>query len=119
LLDHIRENAKSKNIFIDTINCTEDHIHVLVSLGIDQTISKIVRLIKSESSYWINKHKLSNHKFEWQDDYFAVSVSESGIDTVRKYIAHQEEHHKKKSFGDEYREFLIKYNFEFSRSDFD
>lgn len=74
--DHITDNATSKNIFIDIVNGYHDHCHTLISLGIDQTISKVMQLIKGESSYWINKNELCKEKFEWQDEYFAVSVSE-------------------------------------------
>lgn len=77
--DHITDNATSKNIFIDIVNGYHDHCHTLISLGIDQTISKVMQLIKGESSYWINKNELCKEKFEWQDEYFAVSVSESMI----------------------------------------
>ena len=112
LLDHIRENAKEKGIHIDTINCVQDHIHVIISLGRDQTISKITQLIKGESSNWMNKQKISKIKFEWQDEYIGVSVSHSMIDKVRKYINNQEEHHRTKSFMEEYNEFITKYEFE-------
>jgi REP element-mobilizing transposase RayT len=111
LLNHIRENGKTKNIFIDFINCVEDHIHILISLGNDQNISRIVQLLKGESSNWINKNKLVKGHFEWQDEYIAVSISESIIDKVRDYIKNQEEHHRKKSFAEEYEEFLEKYDF--------
>jgi putative transposase len=109
---HIRENAKEKNIFIDFINGYYDHCHCLVSLGVDQTIQKVMQLIKGESSFWINKEKLTKQKFEWQDEYFAVSVSESMIDKVREYIRNQEEHHRHKTFQEEYDEFISKYGFE-------
>ncbi len=111
LLQHIKGNARLKNIFIDTLNCVQDHIHLLISLGREQTISKIVMLIKGESSNWVNKNKLTKGKFEWQDEYIAVSVSESQVDRVRKYIKNQEEHHRFKSFQEEYSLFLKKYNF--------
>jgi REP element-mobilizing transposase RayT len=111
LLQHIKENAKLKNIFIDTLNCVQDHIHLLISLGREQTISKIVMLIKGESSNWVNKNKLTKCKFEWQDEYIAVSVSESQVDRVREYIKNQEEHHQLKSFKEEYSLFLKKYHF--------
>ena len=110
--NHIRENAKEKSIFIDFINGHSDHCHCLVSLGIDQTIQKVMQLIKGESSFWINKNVLINEKFEWQDEYFAVSVSESMLDKVREYIKNQEEHHCKKTFQEEYDEFISKYGFE-------
>lgn len=111
LLNHIKENAKQKGIHIDTINCVQDHIHLIISLGRDQTISKITQLIKGESSNWINKNKISKLKFEWQDEYIGVSVSHSMIDKVRKYINNQEEHHRIKSFMEEYNEFIKKYVF--------
>jgi REP element-mobilizing transposase RayT len=110
--NHIRENAKSKGIFIDFINGYADHCHCLISLGIDQSIQKIIQLIKGESSYWINKNKLTKEKFEWQDEYFAVSVSESMLEKVREYIKKQEEHHRKKTFQEEYEEFILKFGFE-------
>jgi hypothetical protein len=69
-------------------------------------------LIKGESSFWINKGKISKNKFEWQDEYIAISVSCSAIDKVRTYILNQEEHHKKKTFAEEYQEFLTAHHFE-------
>ena len=116
IFSHIRENALTKNIQIDFINGHVDHVHILISLNADQTIANTIQLIKGESSYWINKNKLTPQKFEWQDDYFAVSVSESGIDKVRDYIKNQEEHHKKKTFQQEYDEFMERYGFELMRS---
>ncbi|MEO5911812.1 MAG: IS200/IS605 family transposase [Pelobium sp.] len=114
---HIRDNAKEKEIFIDFINGYEDHCHCLISLGVDQTIQKTMQLIKGESSFWINKQGILNdiykyEKFEWQDEYFASSVSYSMIEKVRNYIKNQEDHHKKKSFEKEYEEFIEKYDFE-------
>ena len=99
---HIKENGKSKEIFIDTINGHQEHCHCLISMGIDQTMSKVMQLIKGESSFWINKNNLCGQKFEWQDEYFAISVSESIVDKVRDYIKNQEEHHSKQSYKEEY-----------------
>jgi len=109
---HIRENAKEKGIYIDFINGHNNHCHCLVSLCVDQTMQKIMQLIKGESSFWINKHNLTKQKFEWQDEYFAISVSESVLDKVRNYIKNQEEHHKQKTFQQEYDDFINKYNFQ-------
>ena len=109
---HIKNNAKQKGIFIDFVNGYSDHCHCLVSLGIDQTIQKVMQLIKGESSFWINKEKLTKQKFEWQDEYFAVSVSESILEKTRNYIKNQEEHHKTKTFQQEYNEFISKYGFQ-------
>lgn len=109
---HIKENATEKGIFLDMVNGYSDHCHCLVSLGSNQTIEKVVQLLKGESSHWINKNGLTKEKFNWQDDYFAVSVSESGIEKVGNYIKNQEKHHQKKTFEDEYQEFLLKYQFQ-------
>ena len=109
--NHIRENAIKKGIYIDFINGYSDHCHCLISLGVDQNIQKVIQLIKGESSFWINKNELTKEKFQWQEEYFAVSVSESILDKVREYIKNQEEHHKKKSFQEEYDEFILKYGF--------
>ena len=108
---HIRENAVIKNIHVDFVNGHVDHVHCLISLHPEQTISKVVQLIKGESSCWINKNYLCKEHFEWQDEYFAVSVSESGVNKVREYIKNQEEHHSKKNFQEEYDEFMQKYGF--------
>ncbi len=109
---HIKENAKEKGIFIDFINGYQEHCHCLISLGSNQTIEKTMQFIKGESSFWINKNSLTKGKFGWQDEYFAVSVSESVIDRVREYIKNQEEHHSHKSYNEEYDEFISRYGFE-------
>ncbi|HED06545.1 MAG TPA: IS200/IS605 family transposase [Ignavibacteria bacterium] len=113
LINHIKENAKVKNIFMDEINGHKNHIHCLISLGVDQSISKVSQLIKGESSFWMNRNKITKTKFEWADEYFAVSISESQVDAVRKYIRNQEEHHKKESYTEEYDEFMKKYGFKY------
>lgn len=117
--ERIKENAKEKEIFIDTVNGYQEHCHCLISLGQDQTMSKIMQLIKGESSFWINKHSLSKQKFEWQDEYFAVSVSESMVGKVRVYIKNQEQHHKKKAFQEEYDQLIEKYGFQKFKDNFD
>jgi len=110
--EHIRQNAKIKQIFIDSINGVEDHIHVLLGLNAELSISKTLQLIKGEASFWINKQKLVTPSFEWADEYYAVSVSESQLQKVRDYIANQEEHHRKKTFQEECDEFLKHYSFQ-------
>ena len=105
---HIKENAIKKGIYVDFVNGYSDHCHCLVSLGADQTMQKVMQLIKGESSFWINKEQLTQEKFQWQSEYFAVSVSESSINRVRNYIKNQERHHSKKTFQEEYDEFILK-----------
>ena len=112
LFVHIKENAKQKEIYIDLINGYVDHVHCLLALNADMSISKAIGLIKGESSFWANKQRIFDQKFEWADEYFAASVSDSAVEKVRAYILNQEEHHKKKTFSDEYSEFLKANGFE-------
>lgn len=114
---HIRENAKLKEIFIDMINGYQEHCHCLISLGPEQTMSKVMQLIKGESSFWINKYNLCKQKFEWQDQYYAASVSESVVNRVRDYIKNQEEHHKKTTFQEEYDQLMEKLGFKKFKDD--
>ncbi len=110
---HISENAKEKGIWLDAVNGYQDHIHCLISLGKEQSISKITQLIKGESSFWMNKQRLTTQKFMWQDDFWAVGVSESHVEAVKKYIENQEGHHRKRSFNEEVEEFMQKYGWRF------
>ena len=112
VFQHIKENAKEKEIWLDCVNGYQDHAHCLISLGKDQTISKVAQLIKGESSFWINKHNLTSDKFIWQDDYWAVGVSEKHLDSVRQYIHNQELHHSKQNFTEEIQGFMDKYGWE-------
>ncbi|RYZ25048.1 MAG: IS200/IS605 family transposase [Chitinophagaceae bacterium] len=115
LFSHIADNARKKEIYIDRINGHVEHVHCLVSLGSDQTVEKVAQLLKGESSYWFNNRSgLGQTKLQWQDDYFAVSISQSGVENVRAYIDGQEEHHRKKTFAQEYEEFVSKYGFHVS-----
>ncbi len=111
IFNHILQNAKEKGILIDVVNGHLDHVHCLFRLKNDQTIQKIMQLIKGESAFWINRNMNLNQKLKWQDEYFAVSVSESQVEKVRNYIKNQEEHHRKKSFDEEYDQFIRKYGF--------
>jgi len=112
IFQHMRDNAKKKDIFLDFINGYREHVHGLVSLGTEQTISNIVKLMKGESSHWINQNNLIDLKFEWQHEYFAVSVCESLIDKTRDYIRNQEAHHSRKGFDEEFELMLKKYGFQ-------
>lgn len=111
VIDHIRENAKVKQIYIDRIDGGTDHLHCLMRLNANMSMSKAMQLIKGESAYWINKEKIFRSKFEWADEYFAVSVSKSQVAKVRAYIDNQETHHSKKTFQQEYDEFISSWNF--------
>jgi putative transposase len=112
LFDHIFKNALSKDILMEIVDGHSNHVHCLFRLKNDQSISKVMQLIKGESSFWLNQQKFNIEKFQWQEEYFAVSVSESKVNTTRAYIANQESHHRKKSFTQEYQQFIDKYNFQ-------
>ena len=111
ILTHIRENAKNKGIYIDFMNGHLDHIHCIISLSPDMSLMNVIQLIKGEASFWINKHSMVQGKFEWADEYFGVSISESQLNKVREYIKNQDEHHKNKTWEQEYNEFIKKYRF--------
>ncbi len=115
LFKHMKENAKKKEIFLDTVNGSDDHVHCLISLSKDLTISKTVQLIKGESSHWFNANTNAKEKLSWQDDYWAVSVSESHITKVREYIKNQEEHHKRETFSEEVEEFMKKFGWKYTK----
>ncbi len=108
---HFRTYLKSKEIYLLEINVQENHCHALISLGSNQNIAEIMRLLKGESSYWLNKTKKLPFKFSWQDDYYAVSVSESHSKAVPNYIRNQDVHHRILSWEEELNQFLKKYGF--------
>lgn len=110
---HIKINAGEKGIWLDCVSGFSDHAHCLISLGKEQSISQVAQLIKGESSFWINKNKLTSNQFIWQDDYWAAGVSERHIDAVRRYIHNQEVHHSKQLFSEEINGFMEKYGWNF------
>ena len=111
VISHILTTSRAKNIYIDHINGYDEHLHTLISLGGKQNVSDIMHQIKGESSYWINKSKLTRLKFEWQDDFWAVSIGISQVDNLREYIKAQESHHKIVSWEDELKKLESEYDF--------
>ena len=95
------------------VNGMEDHIHVLVGLKPAMRIADLVRDIKNNSSNFINEKGFLKQKFSWQDGYGAFSYSQSNFGSVIDYIKNQKEHHKKKTFKEEYIGFLKKFNIPF------
>jgi putative transposase len=88
------------------INSMPDHLHVFIGFHPNQSLSSIVQNVKTESSKWVNSNKFLPGKFHWQEGFGAFTYSKSQLDNVANYIINQEEHHRKKTFRDEYREFL-------------
>jgi putative transposase len=109
--EHIKEYSKSKGIHLINVNGYVEHLHCLISVEAEQNIATIMNLIKGESSLWGGKNLVLSEKFGWQDEYFAVSVSESHLVAVNNYINRQEQHHNKKTFQEEYDEFMRNYKF--------
>jgi len=97
-----------------TIYVMPDHAHILVGLNANITISDLVRDIKAGSSKFINDNNWIKGKFNWQEGFGAFSYSKSQLNNVIKYINNQEEHHSKKTFKEEYIEFLEKFEIEYN-----
>ncbi|NRT13048.1 IS200/IS605 family transposase [Flavobacterium sp. 14A] len=95
------------------INGMPDHIHILIGLKPDKSLSDLVRAMKANSSRFINEKRWINGKFEWQTGFGAFSYSHSQLTNVINYIQKQEEHHKKKTFKEEYLDFLKAFNIDF------
>ena len=90
-----------------------DHTHILVGMKPDISISDFTRDIKAISSKFINDNRFVKGKFNWQVGFGAFSYSKSQIDSVVKYILNQEQHHKRKSFKEEYLGLLVKFGIEY------
>ncbi len=95
------------------IYCNPDHTHVLVGLHPTQSLSSLANEMKSNSSRWLNESKRLNFNFKWQDGYGAFSYHKSLLDTIVKYVRNQKEHHKNKSFREEYLELLKEFDIDF------
>jgi REP element-mobilizing transposase RayT len=96
-----------------SINSMPDHLHMFFGMRPSQSISDLMQFVKGESSEWINTEGLTNNTFRWQGGYAAFSYSRSHISRVCNYIERQQEHHKKKTFLEEYHEMLRSEDIEF------
>ncbi|MDX1592208.1 MAG: IS200/IS605 family transposase [Balneolaceae bacterium] len=84
------------------INGMPDHVHILFGMRPVQALSDLMKQIKQDSSKWINQNNLANGRFSWQEGYGAFSYSRSQLPRIIKYIQNQQEHHRVRSFRDEY-----------------
>ncbi len=109
---HIRSNASKNGIYIDFINGYYDHVHCLLSLNAKQSIAEVMKNIKGESSFWINKNQLLDERFSWQNDYYAASISKKEIDRTRDYIKTQEKHHQEQLLDKELKIMVEEYGLE-------
>lgn len=113
LFNYISAIAIEKRCPVLRINGVADHIHILCRLGKICTVPELLESIKKSSSKWIKTKGKQYKNFYWQDGYAAFSVNPYQLDTVKQYVDNQKEHHKKVSFQDELRAFLIKYKVDF------
>lgn len=113
LYEYIIAIIQNYNHKVLAINGTNDHIHILIGLRPDQSISELAQKVKASSSKWINEHKLTSTKFSWQQGFGAFSYTKSDLDKVIRYIKNQKEHHKKESTREEFKKVLEKLEIEF------
>lgn len=113
LYKYISGIVKNKEQKMLAINGMPDHIHFLIGMKPSCCLSDLIREIKKSSNDFIREKKFCKHKFQWQEGYGAFSYSNSSINSVIEYIQNQKDHHKKKTFRDEYIDFLTKFEIEF------
>ena len=114
---HLVDYARENDIHCDTLNVQMEHVHGLISLQSTQKTDDVVKLLKGESSHWINEQNLLRGKFSWQRGYAALSVSPSHVERLKLYINNQDEHHRRKTFAEEYQSILKKYGFSVAETD--
>src|SRR5215470_13287815 len=102
----LTEYSHAKGIYMKINFFNADHTHALIDLPTNLTIEQVVQLLKGSSSHWIKEQKMLRGKFAWGRGYGAFSVSQSDVGRVAKYIAGQEEHHRRKTFAEEYEQFV-------------
>jgi len=105
--------VQNHNHKIIAINSMPDHLHLFIGFRPNQSLSDLMRLVKGESSEWINKQKFTPTTFRWQEGYGAFSYSRSHVQVVTNYIINQEEHHRKRTFLEEYQQLLEHFEVEF------
>lgn len=113
LYKYITGIISNKNQKLMIINGMPNHIHLLIGTKPNCNLSDLVRDIKSNSTKWINEKQFINGKFTWQTGFGAFTVSQSQLSKITVYIKNQEEHHKVKSFKEEYIDFLKAYNIQY------
>jgi REP element-mobilizing transposase RayT len=106
---HINQQLREAGCPVRIINGMPDHIHCLFLLNPQRSISEVIKQIKGSSSHYVNQTNLISQKFAWQTGYAAYSVSESILEKTFSYIQNQKSHHQKKSFQQEYEDFLKLY----------
>jgi REP element-mobilizing transposase RayT len=108
----LTDYSLQKGIYMKINYVNADHTHALIDLPTNICIEDVIKLFKGGSSFWINQNKIIRGKFRWGGGYGAFSVSHSDVERVARYIANQEQHHRKKTYAEEYETFVRRYGFE-------
>jgi putative transposase len=113
LVEYVGGTLRNHKCSLVAAGGVPDHVHLLISLSRQMAVADMVRLIKSNSSVWVHENIPARADFAWQTGYGAFAVSFSQIHAVRQYIARQEEHHRIKTFQEEFIEFLPRHEIEY------
>ena len=113
LYRYISEVIRDRSGHLIEIGGIEDHLHLLVNFSPARSVSNMIRDIKANAARWANGLTETKNRLEWQKGYSAFTVSHSNIESVRAYILNQREHHRTRTFEEEYTEFLKRHQIEF------
>jgi putative transposase len=114
---YLNDYAESKSVYMKIIYVNADHVHALIDLPTAFSIEELIQLLKGGSSHWINSHDIVTGKFAWGRGYGAFSVSGSNVNQVAAYIAHQEEHHRVRTFAEELKEFIDRHGLQWKNAE--
>jgi len=109
LFHHLVSVSQEMKLFVGKLSIQPEHVHILFTLPVNLNIAQVAKGLKGESSRWINENDMTDGKFRWKQGYSAYSVSASQLTSVKRYIENQDEHHRHKSFLEEYEEWARKY----------
>jgi putative transposase len=109
---NLTEYFRGKGIYMKINYFNPDHTHALIDLPTNLTIEQVIQFLKGSSSHWINQNHLVKGRFAWGRGYGAFSVSQSDVSNVANYIAKQEDHHRTRSFAQEFEIFVKRYGLE-------
>jgi len=110
ILDYMAGICKNYDCHLECGFVNPDHVHLLINLPAKHSVAEMAKVIKANTTRFLNTQPDSKNRFEWQEGYGAFSCSYSMVDTVKTYIQNQQEHHKKQKFEDEYKTLILKHN---------
>jgi REP element-mobilizing transposase RayT len=105
--------ARYLDSHVIAVNAWHNHVHILLELSKNHSLARVVMELKRATSKWIKRQGKGFSNFHWQSGYGAFSIGQSSVEEVKAYIANQTEHHRVKSFEEEFRSFLKRYRIEF------